>query len=90
MTFVSVNLTNIIIRNDDLRYKYLLNAVCFINCKDYLTILLGSTPQLAAIITFGSACSIRTHSSLTANPKIAEISFTTLFCINLNILKCIF
>lgn len=30
--------------------------------------LLGSTPQLAAITTFGSACSIRVQSSLAAKP----------------------
>lgn len=32
-------------------------------------ILFGSTPQLAAMTTFGSACSIRVHSSLAAKPK---------------------
>lgn len=35
----------------------------------YLTILFGSTPQLAAIITFGSECSILVHNSRAANPK---------------------
>lgn len=34
----------------------------------YLITLLGSTPQLAAMTTFGSACSIRVHSSLAAKP----------------------
>lgn len=34
----------------------------------YRIILFGSIPQLAAIITFGSACSIRVHSSLAAKP----------------------
>jgi hypothetical protein len=30
---------------------------------------LGSTPQLAAIKTLGSACSILAHNSLEAKPK---------------------
>lgn len=34
----------------------------------YLIILFGSTPQLAAIMTFGSACSILVQSSLAAKP----------------------
>lgn len=34
----------------------------------YRTILVGSTPQLAAITTFGSACSMRLQSSLAAKP----------------------
>lgn len=34
-----------------------------------LTILFGSTPQLAAMMTVGSACSILVLSSLAAKPK---------------------
>lgn len=34
----------------------------------YLITLFGSTPQFAAITTFGSACSILVQSSLAANP----------------------
>lgn len=36
-------------------------------------ILFGSTPQLAAIITFGSACIIRDLNSLDAKPEIIII-----------------
>lgn len=35
---------------------------------NYLMTLLGSTPQLAAMITFGSACSILVRNSLAAKP----------------------
>lgn len=35
----------------------------------YLITLLGSTPQLAAMMTLGSACSILVRSSLAANPE---------------------
>lgn len=41
---------------------------CAKGLQSNLIILLGSTPQLAAITTFGSACSIRVHSSLAAKP----------------------
>lgn len=34
----------------------------------YRMILFGSTPQLAAMTTFGSACSIRLHNSFAAKP----------------------
>lgn len=37
-------------------------------CLFYLITLFGSTPQFAAITTFGSACSILVQSSLAANP----------------------
>lgn len=44
----------------------------------YLITLFGSRPQLAAMTTFGSACSIRVHNSLAAKPNQSIIITTTI------------
>lgn len=46
--------------------------MCSINLQLYLTILLGSTPQLAAMMTVGSACSILVLNSLAAKPVLIK------------------
>lgn len=52
-----------------LKTKRFAPPVCFFeNHSSHLMTLLGSTPQLAAMITLGSACTILEHSSLAAKP----------------------
>lgn len=45
------------------------NVSASFKMSKYRMTLFGSTPQLAAMTTFGSACSIRVHSSLAAKPN---------------------